>query len=46
MYVHDNGAVHPGQYTRAFIARARAAGASIIGKTVVQSIRREKRAFW
>lgn len=45
VYVHDNGAVHPGQYTRAFISRARAAGASIIGKTVVQSIRREKDGF-
>lgn len=43
--VHDNGAVHAGRYTQAFIARAKAAGVQTIGNCTVTSIRRQGQGF-
>lgn len=43
--VHDNGAVHAGRYTQAFLHRAREAGGTIIGHMPVSAIRREADGF-
>lgn len=45
VHVHDNGAVHAGRYTQAFIARAAQAGAAIIGQAPVSAITREGQGF-
>lgn len=45
VHVHDNGAVHAGLYTQAFMRRARNAGVTMIGHMPVTAIRRDARGF-
>jgi glycine/D-amino acid oxidase-like deaminating enzyme len=41
----DNAAIHPGKYAVAMIARARAAGALVLGRAPATGLRREKDGF-
>jgi len=41
----DNAAIHAGAYTRAFLRRAEAAGATVIGDCPARAIRRESAGF-
>ena len=45
VHVHDNAAVDAGRYTRAFVARARKAGATVAAHVAVADIRREGTKF-
>jgi glycine/D-amino acid oxidase-like deaminating enzyme len=45
VHVQDNAAVHAGRYTRAFVARARAAGSTVAAHVAVTGIRREGTKF-
>lgn len=41
----DNAAIHAGAYTRAFLCRAEAAGATVIGNCPARAVRRESTGF-
>lgn len=45
IFLPDNATVHAGAYTRAFLRRAEASGATVIGNCPVRAIRRESTGF-